>query len=105
MWSNKDKSTVHVELKQTECEYRYGLPHKLAPWGSINFISQDSKLSPMAVCMTEFFCSFDDKQNGHSLEQVCAYEIGGIQIASPTPKKTKKNNAKEVYYFEQNLAL
>ncbi|KAK2552699.1 Exosome component 10, partial [Acropora cervicornis] len=29
----------------------------------------DSKLSPMAVCMTEFFCSFDDKQNGHSLEQ------------------------------------
>ena len=30
MWSNKDKSTVHVELKQTECEYRYGLPHKLA---------------------------------------------------------------------------
>ena len=51
------------------------------------FISQDSKLSPMAVCMTEFFCSFDDKQNGHSLEQVCAYEIGGIQIASPTSKK------------------
>ena len=43
----------------------------------------------MAVCMTEFFCSFDDKQIiiGHSLEQVCAYEIGGIQIASPTPKK------------------
>lgn len=41
MWSNKNKSTVHVELKKknkkTECEYRYGLLNKLAPWGPIYF--------------------------------------------------------------------
>ena len=47
----------YVKLKQTECEYTGIYPLSLLL--EVLFISQESKLSPMAVCMTEFFPSFD----------------------------------------------
>lgn len=90
-------------MKPTEC--RYGPPMKLVPWDPIYFAGLQA-LSNGCLHDIHFFLSSHYKQSGHSLEhclQFCAYELGGVQIASLSPKNNNNNNVKEGFCAKPSI--